>query len=302
MAIFSYRAIDKTGKKRKGLLRADNFSKASELLSGEGFSGMQIRQYCHLPDLMSLIVFSVFTSFVILAAIMVFAGKVENHSILPVLLILAFVEAILLVFFRMYLKQTLPARTKSHLDTGEEGSAYLIEDIVSGEFIPEKEFKQVIVQEKGTKRQKILLGKIERTGVPNYLHMAICLCGYYIPAVLIWLSVSPEERTVAGTVLPAWGIALGLSLLVIPALLVTLALKLSRSIVISSAAVAAGLQFFFLRSAYLQNPGTARVYEILYSHPVHTIMAWIVPAGIMIFLEQDRKIKDIIKLEYPVYE
>lgn len=302
MTIFSYRATGKDGRRQKGLLRAEGISKAKELLAREGFSGAEVRPYCEPPDAMALLVFSVFMAFIIFALIALFSDKEKNSPIIPIVIALVFIAAMLVIFFRMYLKQTLPARTKAHLDTGEEKDAYLLGDIVSGEFIPEKEEKQVIVEENGIKKQKVLSGKIERSGLPDYLHILICLAGYYIPAVIIWKTLSPAERTASGNIIPAWELALGLSLFIVPVLLVTLSIKLRRDIVFTCAAIAAACQYLLLRSSYAQNPKTAMVYEILSSHPAHVLAAWLIPSLAMMFLEQNKKIKDIIKLEYPIYE
>lgn len=171
-----------------------------------------------------------------------------------------------------------------------------------GEFIPEEGIKQVVVNENGVKKQRILIGKIERFGLPNYLHMYICLAGYYLSAAAIWKMLPSSARTVSGKTLSAWGLALGLSLLVIPALLITLALKMRRTMVVMTAVIAAVLQILFLMNSYMQNPESAAVYQIISTYPVHAFLAWVIPAGIMFFLEKNRKIKDIIHLEIPLYD
>ncbi|MBN1444925.1 MAG: hypothetical protein JW957_02310 [Candidatus Omnitrophica bacterium] len=306
MPIFSYRAVDKDGKTGNGLLRAGDYRQAVELLHTEGFSRAKVRLYCKPPNFMALAVFSIFFAFVIFGIVVIVAGKTSNirsaREAVPPLLILLFVLAVLIVFFRIYLRQTLRERTKAYLDTGGENEAYLLGKEVRGEFIPEKEPRPVVVYENGVKKQKVLTGKLERFGLPNYLHMLICLSGYYLPAIALWASIPDTERRVTDSVIPAWGIALGLSLLVIPALFVTLALKFSRTVVITISTIAALLHFLLLRNAYIQRPESAAVYEIMSSHPVHTILAWVIPAGTMILLERNKRIKDLIRLEIPVYE
>lgn len=302
MAIFSYSAKDKEGKKKKGLLRADGYSKALKLLESHGFTSPKVKPYCKAPDLMALAVFSIFLSFVVFASAALFSSRKEDTPVVPVLLILVFIAVAVTALFRIYLRQTLPARSMAHLDEGEEGEAYFIDALVRGEFLPEEESRQVLVYEDGVNKQKILTGRIERSGLPNYLHLFICLAGYYIPALLAWSILPPVRRTAVGHTLPAWGLSVGLSLMVVPVLVFTLSMKLRREIVVLCGAIAAILHFLLLKSAYMKDPGTAIVYEIISSNPIHSIIAWTIPAAIMIFTEKNRKIKDILKLEYPLYE
>lgn len=302
MAIFLYSAADKEGKKKKGLLRADGYSEALKLLESRDFASVKVKPYCKAPDLTALAVFSIFIFFVVFAAVALFSSRREDTPVVPALLILVFIAAAVTALFRLYLRQTLPSRTMAHLDEGEKGEAYFIDALVSGEFLPEEEPGQVLVHEDGVNKQKILTGRIERSGLPNYLHLFICLAGYYIPALLAWSILPPDKRTAAGQTLPAWGLSFGLSLMVVPVLIFTLSMKLRREIVASCAAIAAILHLLLLKNAYMKDPATALVYEIISSNPVHSIIAWAIPAAIMIFMEKNRKIKDILKLEYPLYE
>ncbi|HOJ38900.1 MAG TPA: hypothetical protein PKX93_03785 [bacterium] len=304
MPVYCYRARTEKGRIKTGLLRSPDRETGWQFLQGEGLKPLALRGYFQ-PDYQAIIVTALFFIVLIPLLVATLPGQITTGHWLEGFLQTGIVIAVLtcvLTGFRVRSRQTLARRTLSFLDRPSDSEESYFLKVVSGQFLPEEKPQPVLVEEGGFTRQRVVVGKVERTGWPAQLHLVICVAGYYLSSFLLWCTLSAAERTAFGKTIPCWGLALGLSLLPVPALMITSGLKLRLPAVVITTSLATFVQFWWLRSSYFQKASAAPVYLILVRHPFTTVAAWVLPVAVMIYLNWSPGIKKFLDLEAPVYE
>jgi hypothetical protein len=213
----------------------------------------------------------------------------------PVAVLLVSVAAVVVAAFRYHLRQTLPQRSRRHLDTPDEPTPEFVE-FFQGVYRP---LDSAPSSGGGCPGEGSVVGHIERTGWPATLQMTLCIATYYGVALLVWSCLLVLPADAAQPAPPWWGMALAMSPLVLPVLLVTLAIPCRPRTVFAATAAAAAVTAVLIRLASPTTPAPSAS-AVLQQVPWLAFAGWALPVWATIAVERSRRIRDWLRLDLPV--